>query len=68
MRKGIRRRLDKVVVECIPFGEKGEGVRIGLEFSGVWIFIVDIGVDDDGVDGIGGVSSIGGVDPRRDRM
>jgi len=68
VRAGVRRRLDKVVVERIPFCKKGEGVRVGLELGGVWIIIVDIGVDDGGiVDGVGGVSSSVGVDPRRDR-
>jgi len=50
VREGVSRRLDEVIVERIPFFEKGEGVRVGGELVEVWIVIVDGGVDDgDGV-------------------
>jgi len=61
VRTGVSRRLDKVVVERIPFLEEG------LALVGVLIVIVDSGVDgDDGIDGVGVGRSVG-VDPRRDR-
>jgi len=51
MHKGVGHRLNEVVVEGIPFLEKGEGILVNLGLIGVLIVISSREVDN----GIGSV-------------
>jgi len=52
MHKGIGHQLNKIVVEGIPFLEKGEGILVNLGLVEVLAIIVSREVND-GIDGIG---------------